>query len=253
MIGLSTTALGDVAVETWLEEVEGLGFDYIEWVSEWPRFLDENTTKKLEELLQSFGLRLTIHAPFSDLNIASFNEKIREASLRAIYDTLERAAELGAMTVTMHPGHCSPVSRRYQAEYIRIHRKSLESIAEAAEELGVKVGVENMPRFPILDAQTPERLYELVGGIDIGVTFDVAHLNTTTADFEGFLRLFGNRTVLLHLHDNHGERDEHLALGEGTIPWEELIPRLPRVPATLEVISMEAAERSLALLKRLHW
>ncbi len=253
MIGLSTTSLGETNIEEWAERVRELGFEYIEWVSEWPRFLNNENTKRLKEVLQSFELKSTIHAPFSDLNIASFNEKIREASLRVISDTLERAVELDVMLVTIHPGHCSPVSRRYQAEYIRIHRMSLEKIAQQAEDLGIRIGIENMPRFPILDAQTPERLYKLVEGIEVGVTFDVAHLNTSTADFEGFLRLFKNRIVLLHLHDNHGKRDEHLALGEGTVPWEELLPRLPKVPATLEVTSLKAAERSLPLLKRLHW
>ena len=253
MIGLSTTALGEKGVEVWVERVEELGFDYIEWVSEWPRFLSDETARRIGELLNSFELELTIHAPFSDVNIASFNERIRRASLEVIFETLERAVEMGAIAVTMHPGHCSPVSRKYQAEYIRIHRRSLEKIAKVAEELGIRVGVENMPRFPILDAQTPERLYELIKGIDIGVTFDVAHLNTTTKDFEGFLRFFKDRIVLLHLHDNRGERDDHLALGEGSIPWERLVPMLPRVPATLEVTSLEAAERSLALLRSLHW
>jgi len=253
MIGLSTTSLGGGDVEEWLASAVEMGFDYIEWVSEWPRFLNGSTTRRLEELLQSYDLKLTIHAPFSDINIASFNEKIRSASLEVIESTLLTAAELGAMAITIHPGHCSPVSRRYQAEYIEIHRNSLARIAQTAEDAGVRVGVENMPSFPILDAQTPERLHLLLEGIDIGVTFDVGHLNTTTADFSGFLRLFRDRIVLLHLHDNHGDRDEHLAVGDGTVPWEKVLRGAPPVPATLEVTDLESARRSLAFLKRLHW
>ena len=39
-----------------------------------------------------------------------------------------------------------------------------------------------------------------------------------------------------HLHDNHGERDEHLWIGEGTIDWNEamsLLRSAPHVPAML--------------------
>lgn len=253
MIGLSTTAFKGDDIEGWLEDVEKLGFDYIEWVCEWPRFLDQNLFEKLKELMSSFNLPLTLHAPFSDLNVASFNEIIRKASMGAVEKALHRAVDLGAVAVTIHPGHCSPVSRKYPKEYLRIHRSSLEKIARTAEELGVNVGVENMPRFPILDAQTPERLKNIIDGIPIGVTFDVAHLNTTGADFEGFITNFKDRVIVLHLHDNHGSEDEHLALGEGNIPWEVLLPKLPKVPATIEVKNLRDAEKSIALLKSLHW
>lgn len=83
-----------------------------------------------------------------------------------------------------------------------------------------------MPNFPILDAQTPESLDELIEGIDFRVTFDVGHLNTTTRDFDSFIETFRERIVHIHLHDNFGKRNEHLALGEGNIPWERVLQRL---------------------------
>ena len=253
MIGLSMTAFrgkwpGDF--EEWLSGVEGLGFEFVELVSEWPHYLTPETKALFEDALGSHNLKLTVHAPFSDLNIASFNESIRSASLGILRETLSLASELGAMVVTIHPGHCSPLSRRYSEEYLTIHRRSFETIAEWSEEFGVKVGVENMPSFPILDAQTCLRLAELLDGIDLGVTFDVGHLNTTTRDFRGFLRTFGDRIVHLHLHDNHGDRDEHLPPGDGTVPWGELLPLLPEAPIALEVTDLPSAGRGLAFLRR---
>jgi len=32
--------------------------------------------------------------------------------------------------------------------------------------------------------------------------------------------------VTAHLHDNNGSSDQHLIPGFGTIPWDELVPRL---------------------------
>jgi sugar phosphate isomerase/epimerase len=46
-----------------------------------------------------------------------------------------------------------------------------------------------------------------------------------------------------HLHDNHGERDEHLWIGEGTIDWDEamvLLRSAPHVPALLLEITGES-------------
>jgi sugar phosphate isomerase/epimerase len=186
------------------------------------------------------------------LNIASFNDRIREASLGIIRETVELAAELGALVVTMHPGHCSPISVKNREKYLEIHRESLRKIARWSEEYGIKIGVENMPRFPILDAQNCDRLMEIIEGVEIGVTFDVGHLNTTTGNFDRFIELFGERIVHVHLHDNSGERDEHLPLGEGTVPWERVVPKLPDVTWTLEVSDLKSARKSLEFLRNLH-
>lgn len=223
MIGLSMTAYPEKRLDAfpqWTEKVKALGFEGVEIVGEWPHFLTGENFPFFKETLETIGPNVTVHAPFSNLNIASFNERIRKASLEILEETIRLSSELEAKAVTVHLGHCSPVSRRYQTEHIEIHRESLRVLAKISAEYGVPVGVENMPKFPILDAQTPERLALLVDGIDIGITFDIGHLNTTTRDFEGFLKLFGDRIVAVHIHDNQGNPDEHLTPGEGNVPWE---------------------------------
>jgi len=255
MIGLSMTAYPErelKAFPRWAERVKALGFGGVEIVSEWPHFLSKENFPFFKETLESVGLDVTVHAPFSDLNIASFNGKIREVSLRILEETIKLASELEAKAVTVHPGHCSPVSRKYQVEYLEIHRKSLRTLSEFSEEYGVPVGVENMPRFPILDAQTPERLALLVEDVDVGITFDVGHLNTTGGDFESFLRLFRGRIVAVHMHDNHGRSDEHLTPGEGTVPWREILGKLPKAPWVLEVGGLNEGRKGLLFIKSVH-
>ncbi len=255
MIGLSMTAYGEKSLkgfEDWVRAAKELGFGFIEILSEWPHYLSRDNLALFREVLDSYRMEATVHAPFSDINIASFNERIREASLEIIRETLELSAELEAVAVTIHPGHCSPVSVKNRREYLEIHRESLREITRWSEEYGVKVGVENMPRFPILDAQNCDRLAEIIGEIEIGVTFDVGHLNTTTRDFDRFLELFGGRIVHVHIHDNSGERDEHLPVGAGTIPWRRVLPKLPEVTRALEVNDLESARRSLEFLGGLH-
>ncbi|WP_240910629.1 sugar phosphate isomerase/epimerase [Thermococcus sp. MV11] len=255
MIGLSMTAYREKTLkgfDEWLEQVEALGFDFVELVSEWPHYLTKETLPTFKEAFSAHKLKVTLHAPFSDLNLASFNERIREASLGIIRETLVLAAELDALVVTIHPGHCSPVSVRNRRKYLEIHRESLRRIARWGEEYGVRIGVENMPRFPILDAQTCERLAEVIGDVEIGITFDVGHLNTTTGNFSGFLERFGTRIIHLHLHDNSGKSDEHLAPGEGTVPWKTLVPRLPDTTWALEVGNLQSARKGLEFLKNLH-
>ncbi len=221
MIGLSMTSYNGRTLRDfgrWLEEAEKLGFDFVELVSEWPNFLTRESWKAYADVLASFKLEVTIHAPFSDVNIGSLNERIRRTSLEVLRETLEVGSHLDALAVTVHPGHCSPASMRYRADYNRVHKDSLKKLEGLSEEFGVVVGVENMPTFPILDAQTPERLKELLEETQLGVTFDVGYLNTVGLPLERFLELLRGRIVHAHLHDNNGERDEHLPWAPARFP-----------------------------------
>ncbi|WP_297535737.1 sugar phosphate isomerase/epimerase [Thermococcus sp.] len=252
MIGLSTTSYPGRTFEEferWLEEAEGLGFEFVELVSEWPNFITRETWRAYAEILGSFGLKVTIHAPFSDVNIGSLNERLRRASIEVLEETLDVASRLNAFVVTVHPGHCSPASRKFREDYNRVHRNSLRELEKLSGEFGVRVGVENMPSFPILDAQTPERLAELLDGTELGVTFDLGHLNTVGFPFERFMKLLGGRIVHVHLHDNSGKSDEHLPLGRGTVPWRKVLPELEKFGWALEVSSLEDAEVSLTFLR----
>ena len=252
MIGLSMTSYRGRTLEEfegWLENVEKLGFDFVELVSEWPNFLTRETWKAYADVLGSFDLKVTVHAPFSDVNIGSLNEKIRRTSLEILRETLDVASNLNALVVTIHPGHCSPASRKFRGDYNRVHKSSLRELEKYSREFGVLVGVENMPSFPILDAQMPERLAELLEGTGLGVTLDMGHLNTVGFPFGRFLELLGRRIVHVHLHDNSGESDQHFPLGKGTIPWEKVLPRLRDFTWALEVTSIEDARASLDFLR----
>jgi len=252
MLGISTTAYTAGGFEEWACRAKEAGFQFVELLNEWPNRLTAENWRTFKEVLDSCGLGLTLHAPFSDINIASFNERIRRASLEEVLESVRIGALMDALVVTIHPGHCSPISVKNRGAYLKIHRKSLEEIGRFSEEYGVTVGVENMPKFPILDAGTVERLLELVDGVDVGITFDVGHLNTTERDFKGFIDAFGERIVHVHLHDNRGERDEHLAPGRGNVPWKEFYPKLPKVTRALEVKDLDSGREGLRFLRNLH-
>ena len=58
----------------------------------------------------------------------------------------------------------------------------------------------------------------------------------------------------MHLHDNHGVRDEHLWPGEGTIDWAVFAQQVAALPAetvgTLE-IAHELGEDAAAVAERM--
>lgn len=107
---------------------------------------------------------------------------------------------------------------------------ALEHLHAFANPLGVKLVVENLQN----DVARPAHLVEVLKAghfRDIGVCLDVghAHLGEGTAAALTELKPLIRSS---HLHDNHGERDEHLWPGEGTIAWDELMQELKSAPQT---------------------
>jgi sugar phosphate isomerase/epimerase len=59
----------------------------------------------------------------------------------------------------------------------------------------------------------------------VGVVIDTGHRNMS-GDPAAALRTAGQHLITLHLHDNHGERDEHLLCGRGAIDWVDVMQAL---------------------------
>jgi sugar phosphate isomerase/epimerase len=89
---------------------------------------------------------------------------------------------------------------------------------------------------------TPEHLLEIlqIGHFDdVGVTLDLGHANLSDTGLEHAFEVLGSRIGELHIHDNHGVRDEHLWPGSGEIDWTKVVrlsASLPaEVPGVLEI------------------
>ncbi len=95
---------------------------------------------------------------------------------------------------------------------------ALEHLKCYASPLGVKLLVENIPNA----VTAPEHILEIlaVGHFStIGVCLDVGHAHMLGGVAETLATLRPHIRSA-HLHDNHGERDEHLWPGDGTIDWD---------------------------------
>jgi sugar phosphate isomerase/epimerase len=115
---------------------------------------------------------------------------------------------------------------------------AIEHIKAFAHPLGVRVLIENIQN----EVTTPEHILEIlrIGHFDnVGVTLDVGHAHISDTGIDHAFELLRPRIGELHLHDNHGLRDEHLWPCSGTIDWThfaKLAASLPaEVPGILEI------------------
>ena len=105
---------------------------------------------------------------------------------------------------------------------------ALEHLRAFASPLGVRLNVENIRN----EVTEPVHLREILTTghfTDIGVCFDTGHANITDT-VAGVFNELKPYIRTSHLHDNHGQKDEHLWPGEGTIEWAETMAELKGAP-----------------------
>ena len=120
---------------------------------------------------------------------------------------------------------------------------SLEHLSLFARHRGVTIAIENTPG----EMATPLNLKNFLEQTrlnSVKICFDAGHAHLEGGVSEG-LEIVRDYIATTHLHDNRGERDEHLLPYEGTIDWGAAIGGLPKgTPFVLELKEPAAAAGS---------
>jgi len=119
--------------------------------------------------------------------------------------------------------------RRYDAAF-----NSLEHLAMFAKQRGVTVALENTPG----ELASPTALVNFLSDTrltDLRLCFDTGHAHLEDGVERSF-EVMGDRVATTHLHDNHGERDEHLPPFAGSIDWPAAIQMLGKAPGGLPMV-----------------
>ena len=237
MIGLSTLAFTDVYLDEALDEIEGL-CDHAEIFSDKKHDLFPDP-----DILSSFDLSYSIHAPTMDINIASVRETTRQASVSILTDIAEICMSVDARVMVIHPGYTSDPALFPEA-YAALSR-SLEEIGKTAADTGVSVCLENMPGDEMFLFRHPADVSPEEYGIGFALDVGHAHINGVLGDF------CARKIDHFHIHDNSGIADEHAAVGEGTIDISDLCETFRSSNALLiaENKTREQALRTLEALK----
>jgi sugar phosphate isomerase/epimerase len=207
------------------------------------------------------GRLLALHMPILGINVASTNPGIREESVRQIGGVIDEAARLGAAGVVVHPGN-PPYEEVFPRDHGLPHAiDSLRRLCDAAAAAGVEVYLENMPDIApgpgqprighriIFGVRYDElrEIFERVGHPSLRLCLDLGH--AFLAGRETLDALLHDRDVVhVHVSDNRGWRDDHLAWGDGEIAGavdlaRDLPPSVKHL--VLEHNSLEAVRRSI--------
>ena len=217
-IGVSTLALYPQPLQEVLEFLEEKNVDYCEIINEYPYHeIDDG-------LLDSYQVKLTVHSPLSDINLASHNQLIRNSSITAVKRSMDRAVEWNADLVVVHPGSMPIMGKKISDSILKYNLESLVECADYAQDLGIYMCVENMPVIEGLLYQDLNELNSLLEEIEVYMTLDVGHAHNS-----GFSssQMFDYPLIKhVHLSDNDGTFDQHNALGMGNIDFDSLFKNM---------------------------
>ena len=216
--------------------------------------LDGAAREKLRSLAEKADITLSLHAPWIDLNVASFNRGIREESVRQQKGALDLAADLGAGVLVMHAGD---VSGKVEIAREICFNHALESVKEIS---GHAVGkdvllcLENVIFEPwAVDSSYQDLLTikEHAGSPNLKFTLDFGHARLGGGIREG-IEALGLDIKHIHLSDNGGRGDDHQVIGRGTAdytPYTDFLKSFQGL-IVLEVMGLAEDSRSRALESR---
>ena len=155
------------------------------------------------------------------------NEAVLTAFAEKMHRAIDAASALGVSHAVLHPTTPLLPMKKYdraaQRDFVLGH---LSPFVEHAERVGLSLAVENMRIPPSVVSshrycQEPEELCEVADTLGIGICWDFGHANTVGFCQSEALAYVGKRLRVLHVNDNDGIEDEHLAPFMGTIDWRD--------------------------------
>ncbi len=156
-----------------------------------------------------------VHAPIRLIKLYARDPDLWTMVVDALKKAMDDAMRLGARSIIVHaidqeyPGEESP---EYCAGRIT---EAYGVLTEYASTAGLVVATENLPFSSSIPLVT-----QLLNTLpELGLCLDTGHAQITHS-WDLLLQGYAHRIVAMHIHDNHGETDEHMVPGDGTIDLE---------------------------------
>jgi sugar phosphate isomerase/epimerase len=195
--------------------------------------------RALRHDLDALGLSAwSVHAPITDgftggvwgraYSNATTDARARTEAIDEARRSVDAARILGCEVVVLHLGlpHGQPIPAGDNDRHAL--KRSLEPIADACAQAGVRLALEVIPN----DLATPAALLDWLSGDlelgDTGVCLDVGHAHLMGGAPEAAEALAGY-VLTTHLHDNRGRSDDHLVPFDGSLDWPATMMMLSKI------------------------
>lgn len=213
--------------------IESIEFSVAENLDHFSRTL-KNYRKRLEFMNCQ---NLILHGPFLDLNPMSYDSLVVQATKTRYEQAYQAAKELGSRKLILHSGFIPSVYflTGWAERMADFYNRFLDDKDDSVEILMENV----MDPFPSPLKDVAERISHPA----FGLCLDIGHANCFS-EISGreWAEMLLPHIRHLHLHDNSGDKDRHLALGRGTVPLDEILKHFDDMPDVSYTIECNTAE-----------
>lgn len=193
------------------------------YTADWRGYLED-----VKEHAQKLGLNFVqSHAPMGR-PIASDNREFIEDTKRCI----ESCSILGIKNIVVHSGYLPDISKE---ECFEKNKVFYDELLAFAEQFDVNVLVENFNKMCIENMywiDNAAELRELIDYVDhplFHACWDTGHGNMQETPQHEALKILGEHVYALHVQDNFGNDDSHMAPLCGTLNLDSLIYGLKEI------------------------
>ena len=208
-------------------------------------YTDRAAVREIAAWFHSNGVAATLHQPLylsdradaqwsrhvaANLNLIDPEKSRRIAAMDEVKRALECAEQIPVSACVLHLGQKDDA---WNPRALENSLTAIEHLKAFAHPLGVRILLENLQN----EITTPEHLLEIVrvGHFDrVGFCLDVGHAHLANpenhAGVDAVFELLRPRIAQLHLHDNHGAKDDHLWPGSGALDWTNAARHMATLP-----------------------
>jgi sugar phosphate isomerase/epimerase len=217
--------------------------------------IDTHSKKDFSEIvyiLRQEGLSITLHGPFYDLVPGGMDRKILKATRERLKQAFDLIHVFEPLSIVCHTGYDRKRYHEVEDEWLDTALETWTPLVQDLQGTRTTLMLENVYE------RTPKLLRRLIKGLNtekVGFCFDTGHMNVfSETNMEDWLTALGPHVKELHVHDNDGTSDDHLAIGAGMIDFESLFKYVEenhlRPIITLEAHKKRWFWQSLEVLSR---
>jgi sugar phosphate isomerase/epimerase len=216
--------------------------------------LDIRVLTSMTDAIRQRGLTITLHAPFMDMAPGSPDPLVRAVVRRRLEQMLDVARIAGPISIVCHAAYEERRYRHMRDAWLENSLSLWRWFSSSLAQCGSRLALENVFEG------CPEELKDLFSALseeNVGFCLDVGHQSAFSfAPLDRWLDVLGPFIAHLHLHDNMGRADDHLAIGKGKVDFSLLFSWLKtrcihRPVVTIEPHVREDVDISLEALERL--
>jgi len=194
----------------------------------------------IAEKIHENSRTVTLHGPFIDLSAGSPDPAVRRVTRRRLEQLLDLVPLFKPLSVVCHAGYDAKRYGYFKETWSENSLQLWSWMADRVAEHGARLMLENVYEDGPEDIQF---LFENLKNLQVGFCLDTGHSSAFgQADLEAWLKTLGPYLGQLHLHDNLGYDDDHLAMGSGVVDFSKLFKYLKKNMSISPIVTLEPHE-----------